>query len=115
LRTGEKILIGGIVSLALGLGLYTILGPTSGKQVKLEADLKKLKAENQRLAEENHRLTLEVEALRNRQDYQEKVIRQELGLLKPNEILIQLPRKKQKTTKGVSKIPGGGSRPMGVK
>lgn len=109
MRTSEKILIGALLALTLGLGLYTALGPISGKQAKLKADLEQLKSENNRLAEENRRLTLEVKALRSRQDYQEKVIRQELGLIKPGEVLVQLPSKKGKpvSMKTKASLDGG--------
>lgn len=110
MRTGEKILLVGLLALALGLGFYTALGPISGKQAKLESDLKRLQEENIRLADENHQLLLQVNALRNRKDYQEKVIRDELGLVKPDEVLIQLPAKKNKTLEKPSKATADGGR-----
>ncbi len=110
MSTGEKILLTGLMALALGLGLYTALGPISGKRAKLEADLKKLQAENQRLVKENNRLVLEIDALRNSRDYQEKIIRQELGLIKPDEILIQLPASGDKSGKKSSGTSADGGR-----
>jgi cell division protein FtsB len=90
LGTREKILFTVALALALGLAGYGLLGPGSGKRAQLAAELERLQRENRELAAENRRLALEVEALQHRRDYQEKVIREELGLLRPDEVIIQL-------------------------
>jgi cell division protein FtsB len=83
-----------ILALALALGLiaYTILGPGGGsKRTQLQQELARIEQENRKLADENRRLTLEVEALKRRRDYLEKVARDELGLVKKDEMVFHLP------------------------
>ena len=89
--TREKIIFTLALALALGLFGYSLLGPQGGKQAQLQAELTRLIEENQRLVEENRRLGLEVGALKTRRDYLEKVARDELGLVKPDEFIFHLP------------------------
>ena len=88
----EKILFALAVALALALVGYTLLGPGGGKQAQLKAELDQLRANNQRLEQVIARLKLEVEALKSRRDYQEKVAREELGLVRPDEVIVRLPQ-----------------------
>ena len=87
----EKILFALTVALAIALVGYTLLGPGGGKHAQLEGELDQLKEDNRRLTEAIHRLTLQVEALKSRPDYQEKVAREELGLVRPDEVIVRLP------------------------
>lgn len=83
-----------ILALALALGMiaYTLLGPGGGgKRAQLQAELDRIQEENRRLAGENRRLTIEVQALKSRRDYLEKVARDELGLVKKDEMVFHLP------------------------
>ena len=87
----QKILFTVVLALALGLVGYTLLGPGGGKRDQLEGELAALQAQNAKLREQNRRLALEVEALKTRLDYQEKVTREELGLVKPDEVIVRMP------------------------
>ena len=81
-------------ALALGMIAYTLLGPGGGgKRAQLQAELTRIEDENRRLAGENRRLSLEVQALKSRRDYLEKVARDELGLVKKDEMVFHLPTK----------------------
>ncbi len=93
MSTREKIILTLALALTLGLIGYTLLGPGGGKYAQLQSEWSRLEAENQRLKAENQRLALEVEALKTRPDYQEKVAREELGLIKPDELIVRLPEK----------------------
>lgn len=93
MATREKIGIAVVLAVALGLVGYTLLGPGGGKRVQLSQELATLQAQNLKLLETNKRLTLEIEALKTRRDYQEKVVREELGLVRADEILVHLPDK----------------------
>lgn len=62
----------------------------SGKQVQLQRELEKTLEENQHLKEENRRLSKEVDALNRRQDYLEKLARDELGLVRKDELILDL-------------------------
>lgn len=86
----EKILFVLALALALGFLAYSLLGPGGGAHHGLAEELGRLEVENARLAEENRRLGLEVQALKNRPEYLEKVIRDELGLVRPDELVFRL-------------------------
>jgi cell division protein FtsB len=76
---------------AVGFLIYAVIhSGGSGKQVQLQRELEKTLEENQHLKEENHRLSQEVEALNRRQDYLEKLARDELGLVRKDELILQL-------------------------
>jgi cell division protein FtsB len=80
------------MTLALGMIAYTLLGPGGGgKRAQLQAELDRIEEENRRLEAENRRLTIEVKALKSRRDYLEKVARDELGLVKKDELVFRLP------------------------
>jgi cell division protein FtsB len=82
-----------ILAMAVAIGFigYTLIGPGSGgNQAQMQTELDRIIKENQNLREENRRLTLEVDALKRRPDYLEKVSRDELGLVKKGEVVIHL-------------------------
>jgi cell division protein FtsB len=88
-----------ILAMALAIGFigYTLIGPGSGgNQAQMQTELDRIVEENQTLREENRRLTLEVDALKRRRDYLEKVSRDELGLVKKGEVVIHLKDQKEK-------------------
>ena len=79
------------LALAVGFLIYAVIhSGGSGKQVQLQRELDKTREENQHLKEENRRLFQEVEALNRRQDYLEKLARDELGLVRKDELILQL-------------------------
>ena len=84
-----------ILALALALGFigYTLIGPGGGgNQARMQTELEEILKENQELREENRSLTLQVDALKRRRDYLEKVSRDELGLVKKGEVVIHLKK-----------------------
>lgn len=88
-----------ILAMALAIGFigYTLIGPGSGgNQAQMQIELDRILKENQNLHEENRRLTMEVDALKRRRDYLEKVSRDELGLIKKGEVVIHLKDQKEK-------------------
>lgn len=60
------------------------------RYVRLSQDVKTLKERNQRLSDDNTRLRREVEALRDDPRALERAAREELGLVKPGEIVFSL-------------------------
>ena len=79
------------LAVAAGFLIYAVIhSGGSGKQVQLQRELDKTLEENQHLKEENQRLSQEVEALNRRQDYLEKLARDELGLVRKDELILQL-------------------------
>ena len=88
-----------ILAMAVAIGFigYTLIGPGSGgNQAQMQIELDRILKENQNLREENRRLTMEVDALKRRRDYLEKVSRDELGLVKKGEVVIHLKDQKEK-------------------
>ena len=81
-----------LVSLAaLGLVLWSALSPNGFRKARrFEADLARLEAENAAVAAENARLRREIENLSRSPAYLERVARDELGLVKPGEILFRI-------------------------
>jgi cell division protein FtsB len=80
------------LALALGFIAYTLLGPGGGaKRAQLEAELQRIQGENKKLQEENRRLSLQAKALQERNDFIEKTIREELGLIRPDELILSMP------------------------
>ena len=58
---------------------------------RLEQELRVLKESNQELARENQALLSEIRAFHSNPGYIEKVARDELGMVGPNEIIYQFP------------------------
>ena len=82
-----------ILAMALAMGFigYTLVGPGGGgNQARMQTELDQILKENQELRDENRSLTLQVDALKHRRDYLEKVSRDELGLVKQGEVVIHL-------------------------
>lgn len=97
-----------LVTLALGLvlvllvffshqGLYQIY--------RLRQEKSSLSAENQRLAEENARLARTIDRLNHDPEMIQDLIRRELNFVKKNEIIIQLPPRKEDKPLKASLIP----------
>jgi cell division protein FtsB len=85
------------MAVAIGFIAYTLIGPSSGGNLaQMEIELDRIGKEIQKLREENRRLTLEVDALKRRPDYLEKVSRDELGLVKKGEVVIHLKDQERK-------------------
>ena len=80
-----------IVALALAVGFFGfgLWGLGGGKRQQLRRELDDLLERNQQLAHENRRLGQEVQALKHRSDYLEKIAREELGLVRAEELILQ--------------------------
>jgi cell division protein FtsB len=71
--------------------LHTVLDPDGWtRRQRIEADLEELRAENARLEATVSELRREIKALRTRREVQERVVRDELGFVKPNEVVLEL-------------------------
>lgn len=60
------------------------------KYLQLQEEAKQLEARNARLREENDRFRREIEALRSDPSAVERAAREELGFIKPGEIVLNL-------------------------
>jgi cell division protein FtsB len=79
------------LAVAAGFLAYTLLGPGGGgRRAALQVEFDRLRGENLELRERNRRLVLEIEGLRQRRDVQEKAIREDLGLVKKDELIFEV-------------------------
>ncbi|NMB73930.1 MAG: hypothetical protein GYA21_02235 [Myxococcales bacterium] len=91
MNLGARIALVVGLAAAAGLFAYSWFGPQSGgKRAALEAELTRLREENRALAEENRLLDLQIRALRGNRVYQEQVVRDVLGLVRPGEWVFYL-------------------------
>lgn len=89
------------MALALGFIAYTLMGPGGGaKRAQLEAELNRIQEENAKLKEENRRLAMQAKALEDRNDFIEKTIREELGLVRRDELVLTMPASKKRSADG---------------
>ncbi len=80
------------LGLAVGIGYlpYRAYGPQGlTRTLRLERDLRDLDERNRQLQEENHRLRGRAHALREDRAAIERVARDELGLVRPEDLVFQ--------------------------
>ena len=79
-----------LLAVAFGYLPYRVYGgPGLGKLMELRRELAALETKNQIMRAENERLAREVRALRHDLTAIERVAREELGLVRPGEIVFQ--------------------------
>jgi len=79
-------------ALAIGVGYlpYRAYGPGGvGRTLRLQRDLEGLEESNRRLQEENLRLRQRIHSLRDDRRAIEQVARDELGLVRPEDVVFQ--------------------------
>ncbi|RLB55259.1 MAG: hypothetical protein DRI34_10815 [Deltaproteobacteria bacterium] len=91
MNTRVKILFLLAAALALAWMAYTAMGPGGARQDSLRRQLDRLLEQNRRLSEKNRLLLLEIDALKKRNDYIERLARDRLGLVAPGELVLRLP------------------------
>ena len=69
---------------------YSLLGPAGEGTASLELQLERMKKNNERLERQNRILSRKIQALKNRTDYLERLVRQRLGLVKKGELVLKL-------------------------
>jgi cell division protein FtsB len=87
-----KVVVGLLVLLILG---YTVFGERGlVNLVRTRRQAEALLAEAARLKEENRRLREEIQRLRSDRGYIERLAREELGMVKPGELVFQFAEAK---------------------
>jgi cell division protein FtsB len=86
---GWAVLNGALVVTLVGAALFGEGGVV--RHERLAEELAQIRALNDELLDDNRRLGLEVDALRHDDAYVESVIRDELGVVRPNEVVFILP------------------------
>lgn len=85
----ERKFLWGAVLVASCLAVWSAFAEGGFRRyLKLNAEITELKASNQRLLESNGKLAIEAERLRVDPREQERVAREELGFIKPDEIIL---------------------------
>ena len=85
----ERKFLWGAVVVAAVLAVWSSFAEGGFRRyLKLNAEITELKASNRKLSEANSKLALEAERLRVDPKVQERVAREELGFIKPDEIIL---------------------------
>ncbi len=91
-RTTSSFVLWGVLLLAVVGALYTALSPGGLVQwFDMRRDVERLRAENEALAVENERLRAEAARLESDQAHLERVVRQELGYVRGDEVIFRFP------------------------
>ena len=89
--TKRKFILIVVASFSMGVLFHTLFVADGwSDRQKLRADLQAVQAENTEIAAEVKRLRSQIDALRRRPSVQERVIRDELGYVKPGDIILEL-------------------------
>ena len=100
--------------MVIGLILLSIAGDRGLVELsRRRIIVSQLEREIEQLRVENARLSREVEALRSDWSYLEKLAREELGMIKPGEVLLLLPSDSNLPSKGGKRLvlPRGDEEP----
>ncbi|MFC1611466.1 septum formation initiator family protein [Myxococcota bacterium] len=80
-----------LLALSAGLLLHTLFDPGGwSRRQKVETDLERVRDENARTETRVGQLRSDVKALRTRPEVQERAVRDELGFVRPTEVVIEL-------------------------
>lgn len=91
MSTRSGVLAMAAFALGVGLFLHTLLYSDAWhNRQRVRTDLHALQQQNAAAEERMEQLSQSIEALRTRPEVQERVIRQELGLVRSNEIVLEL-------------------------
>jgi cell division protein FtsB len=94
MHVGRILLAATLLVMSAALLVHTLLSPDGwNRRQKARADLEVLRAENNRLEHEVQDLRGQIEALRTREEVQERVIRDELGYVRPGDVNLEVGTK----------------------
>jgi cell division protein FtsB len=80
-----------ILVLSAGVVLHTLFDADGWtRRQKISGDLEAVRADNARLESENEALRSEIRALRERPEVQERIVRDELGYVRPGELVLEI-------------------------
>ena len=87
-----RLLLAGVLAISIGYLPYRVYGPDGvARALRLERDLTQLEGDNRRLQQENHGMRQQIHSLKRDRAYVERVARDELGLVRPGDIIFQFP------------------------
>lgn len=90
-RWARRIVLAGLLAMGVGYLPYRIYGPNGITHCwHLERDLKKIQDQNEQLREENRAMLEEINSLKEDKSTVERVARDELGLVAPDDVIFQV-------------------------
>lgn len=90
---GQVLLLGVSGLVALSIFVHTFVAHDGwGRRERVAADLTRVQTEIDAGEARAHDLRAQIDALRNRPEVQERVVREELGYVKPVDVVLELPR-----------------------
>ncbi len=93
MRYARPLLIALLLAVSAALLLHTLFDPEGWtSRAKARDDLEAVREENDRLQHRATSLRQEIRALRQRREVQERVIRDELGFVGADEVIIEMGR-----------------------
>jgi cell division protein FtsB len=93
----EKILVFMSLFLLMGLFIYIIFSKHGYLDlIHLKQEQSRLIQKNDQLARENHAISIEIDRLENDLSYIESIARQELGMIKKDEIILKPKRERDR-------------------
>lgn len=88
MRWGFRLLLSAVLAAMLGYLPYRAYGPSGiGRVLRLERDLERIDGENRQLEAENRQLADRIGRLKGDAREVERVARDELGLVRPNDLV----------------------------
>lgn len=88
LRWCLRLFLAALLALGLGYLPYRAYGPSGlARAMRMQDELERLEQQNEELKQKNHALKRQVESLRKDRDAVEQVARDELGLLRPDDVV----------------------------
>ncbi len=88
-----------MAALALGAVIYTVASPDGLLRLgKLKREVIELSSENDKLQNENDQTRQKIESLREDKDVIERAVREDLGYLKPDEVVFHFAPSETATT-----------------
>lgn len=89
-RWSLRLALAATLALAIGYLPYKAYGPGGvARALRLERDLQRLEESNRQLWGQNHQLRQHIQSLKDDREAIEAVARDELGLVRPEDIVIQ--------------------------
>ena len=87
-----RILLAGVLAVGAGYLPYRVYGPEGlARALRLERDLTRIEDGSAELRRENRELRQQIHRLKSDRSYLERVARDELGLVRPGDIVFQFP------------------------
>jgi len=87
-----RFVLAGVLAVGIGYLPYRVYGPEGvARALRLERELSQLEEENDKLQLDNQTLRYQINSLKSDRTYIGRVARDELGLVRPGDVVFQFP------------------------